>query len=567
MLRRPASSVLAIVVLAFSSAGVGAPTFTKDVAPILFEHCASCHDSLLSYDAAQSAAQAIKEQVRTRAMPPWPADAAHSLKFRNDARLSERDVATLVAWVDAGTPKGEDHDLPPTPDLAGQWLSPEGRAPDAVLSLPVIHVGPTGEVPYIQQLIKVPVAEDKWIVAMQLLPGNRNLLHHMGITEVALPEGMGPAQINEFAAIARKYGIPDGSATNTPPAVVDPTNADAYDMLGVYTPGSTFESFADDSGKLLKGGKNYYINFNIHYTTTGKPESDRSQLGLWFRSTPPGHQLIRAPVAVNTVIADGKELLTDAPGTRAEGTRVAIPPIPAYARNYEVIGISAYTQPVTIYQLQPHAHMRARDFIYVAVYPEGREQILLTVPAYDFHWQLAYQLDHPLTLPPGSKLIVTAHYDNSQKHYDERVKADDPAGNCGPQNVAYFRRQNQSWDEMFSPLAQYAVSAAKPAAAGKDAPHIVRVVGCLSQDHSNKWLLIKADEPVATNTQATSTAELEAAAASSLGVKTLELLGIDVFNPRAHGGQKVAVKGVLIQAASNSRVNVTSLQTLAAACD
>ena len=568
MLRRPISSVLAIVVLGFSSAGVATvPTFTKDVAPILFKHCANCHDSLLSYGAAQSSAQVIKEQVRTRAMPPWPADPARSLKFRNDARLSERDIATIVAWIDAGTPKGSDSELRSAPDLPGQWLNPEGRAPDAVISLPVIHVEPTGEVPYIQQLIKVPVAEDKWIVAMQLLPGNRKLLHHMGITEVALPQGMGPAQINEFAAIARKYGIPDGSATNTLPAVVDPTNADAYDMLGVYTPGSTFEAFTDDSGKLLKGGKNYYINFNIHYTTTGKPESDRSQLGLWFRSTPPRDQLIRAPVAVDTIIAAGRELLADAPGTKAEGTRVAIPPIPAYAQNYEVIGISAYTQPVTIYQLQPHAHMRARDFTYVAIYPEGRERVLLTVPTYDFHWQLAYQLDHPLTLPPGSKLIVTAHYDNSQKHYDERVKADDAGGNCGPENVAYFRRQNQSWDEMFSPLAQYAVSATRPPESSSDTPRIVRVVGCLNQGRSRQWLLSRAGESVVTNTQATSMAELKAAAANPLGVTTLELLGLDVFNPRDHGGQKVAVKGVLIQVAGHRRVNVTSLQTLAAACD
>jgi len=560
--------VLAILVLAFSPAGVGAaPTFTKDVAPILFKHCANCHDSLLSYGAAQSSAQVIKQQVRSRAMPPWPADPAHSLKFRNDARLSERDVATLVAWADAGAPRGEDHDLPTSPAPPGQWLNPEGRAPDAVISLPVIHVEATGEVPYIRQLIKVPVATDKWIVAMQLLPGNRKLLHHMGITEVALPQGMGPAQINEFAAIARKYGIPDGSGANTTPAVVDPTNADAYDMLGVYTPGSTFEGFADDSGKLLKGGSNYYINFNIHYTTTGQPESDRSQLGLWFRATPPGHQLIRAPVAVETILAEGRELLTDAAGTRAEGTRVAIPPIPAYARNYEVIGISAYTQPVTLYQLQPHAHMRARDFTYVAVYPQGREQVLLTVPVYDFHWQLAYQLDRPLTLPPGSKLIVTAHYDNSQKHYDERVKADDSAGNCGPENVAYFRRQNQSWDEMFSPLAQYAVPAAGPAAPAGDTLHIVRVVGCLNQDRSRKWLLTRAGEPVVTNSQATSTVELKAAAATPLGVKTLDLLGVDIFKPRDRGGQKVAVKGVLIQEAGNSRVNVTSLQTLVAACD
>ena len=568
MPRRLASSVLAILVLAFFSAGVSAaPTFTKDVAPILVKHCATCHDSLLSYGAAQSAAQVIKQQVRTRAMPPWPADPARSLKFRNDARLSDRDIATLVAWVDAGTPKGNDQDLPPAPDLAGQWLNPEGRAPDAVISLPAIHVEATGEVPYIQQLIKVPVEEDRWIVAMQLRPGNRNLLHHMGITEVALPKGMGPAQINEFAAIARKYGIPDGSAANTPPAVVDPTNADAYDMLGVYTPGSTYEAFADDSGKLLKGGKNYYINFNIHYTTTGKPESDRSQLGLWFRSTPPGHQLIRAPIAVDTIIAAGRELLTDAPGTRAEGTRVAIPPIPAYTQSYEVIGISAYTQPVTIYQLQPHAHMRARDFTYVAVYPEGRERVLLTVPTYDFHWQLAYQLEHPLTLPPGSKLIVTAHYDNSQKHYDERIKADDSAGNCGPQNVAYFRRQNQSWDEMFSPLAQYAVSAALPANSDRDTAHIVRVVGCLKQDRSKQWLLTRAGEAIVTNSQAASMVELKAAAASPLGVKTLKLLGVDVFNPGDHSGQKVVVKGVLIPEAGNNRVNVTSLQALAAACD
>src|SRR5262249_44421097 len=160
-----------------------------------------------------------------------------------------------------------------------------------------------------------------------------------------------------------------------------------------------FESFPDDSGKLLKGGANCYINFNIHYTTTGKAESDRSQLGLWFRATPPAHQLIRAPIAVNTIIAEGRELLTDAPGTRAEGMDVAIPPIPAYAHNYEVVGIAAYVQPVTLYQLQPHAHMRAKGFTYVAVYPDGRELTVLTVPAYDFHWQLAYQLDQPLALP------------------------------------------------------------------------------------------------------------------------------------------------------------------------
>jgi hypothetical protein len=560
--------MLAIVVLEFTAPAIGAaPTFTKDVAPILFKHCANCHSSLLSYDGSRSSAKVIRELVRTRAMPPWSADPSRSLKFRNDARLGDSDIAAIVTWIDAGTPKGNDADLPPVPDFSDQWLNPEGRAPDAVISLPEIRVAAKGEVPYIQKLIKVPFVEDKWIAAMQLRAGNRNLLHHMGVTEVVLPEELGPAQMNEFAAAAHSLGLPDGSVATTSPAVVDPINANAYDMLGVYTPGTTFEAFGDDSGKLLKGGKSYYINFNIHYTTTGKPESDRSQLALWFRSTPPKHQLIRAPVAVNTIIADGKELLTDSPGTKAEGTAVAIPPIPAYAKNYEVVGISAFTQPVTIYQLQPHAHMRAKDFTYAVVYPEGRELTVLTVPTYDFHWQLAYQLDKPLTLPPGSKLIVTAHYDNSQQHYNERVEANDPGRRCGPENVVYFRRQNQSWDEMFSPLVQYAVSVSGSVPSNKGTPELVRVIGCLEQDHFNRWFLTKAGEPVVTNTQATSTAELTAAAAEPLGVEVLEMLGAGVFNPRSYSRQKVAVKGVLLRDASNSRINVTSLKTLAATCD
>ena len=565
-MRRPARSLFSLTVLGLSSAALGAvPTYTKTIAPILVKHCANCHGSLLSYDGARSSAAAIRKLVLTRAMPPWPADPGRSLKFRNDARLSEAEVADVVAWIDAGTPKGDDADLPVASHLLGQWLDPQGRPPDAVVSLPEIHVKATGEIPYIQQLIKVPFAQDKWILAIQLHPGNRNLLHHMGITEVRLPEGVGAAQLNEFAAAARQLGFPEGSIASTPPAVVDPTNPNAYDMLGVYTPGTTFEAFADDSAKLLKGGKSYYLNFNIHYTTTGKPESDRTQLGLWFRSTPPKHQLIRAPVAVATIIADGKELLTDAPGTRAEGTEVAIPPIPAYAQDYEVIGISAYRQPVTIYQLQPHAHMRAKSFAYMVVYPDGRVLDVLTVPSYDFHWQLAYQLDRPLTLPPGSKVIVTAHYDNSRKHYKERVQAYDPGHNCGPENVVYFRRQNQSWDEMFSPLAQYSVSGS--GTPNRSALQIARVVGCLGQDRTNNWLLSRAGEPVATSSQGTSMAELKTASAMPLGLKNLELLGADVFNPLRYSGHKVAVKGVLIQAATSSRMNVTSLQTVAATCN
>ena len=220
--------------------------------------------------------------------------------------------------------------------------------------------------------------------------------------------------------------------------------------------------YGDGSAKLLKGGKNLYLNFNIHYQTTGKPEKDRSMIGFWFQPEPPKHQLFRVPASGETIIADGKELLTDAPGKKAEGTRVAIPPIPPYAENYEVIGITAYTEPVTIYQFQPHAHLRGKDFTYAVVYPDGREETVLSVPKYDFNWQLAYELDTPLKLPAGSKLVVTAHYDNSLKN----------KYNPGPEKEVYFREENQSWDEMFTPFIQYTIDSqdltkpAKTAAGG-----------------------------------------------------------------------------------------------------
>jgi mono/diheme cytochrome c family protein len=581
-----------------ATADASVPTFSKDVAPILFKNCSNCHRaggmaaavSLLSYDSAKSRADTIKEKVLKREMPPWSADPKRSVKFRNDPRLSQQDIDTLIAWVDSGTVQGNDADLPPMPTFAQGWLHPQGLAPDAVVALPEFTVRATGEVPYIQQLIKVPYLEDKWIVAMQVRADNLALLHHMGITEVRLPDGIRPEDLSAFATVASQLGLPNGALDTMQVAVADPANPEAYDMLGVYTPGTTFEAYGDGSARLLKGGKNLYINFNIHYTTTGKTERDRSQLALWFQSAPPRHQLFRAPAAVKTIIANGRELLTDDPGTKAEGADVAIPPIPPYAENYELIGMTAYTEPVTIYQFQPHAHVRAKDFRYAVVYSDGHEETVLTVPKYDFHWQLAYELETPLTLPAGSKLIVTAHYDNSPKNEHLRENGnDDSARNCGPDKVAYFRKQNQSWDEMFSPFVQYSVDnpeLTKPATSvqsphlASEAPkatrpekpayrsafEIVEVVGCLGQSQSTMWMLTHASDPVATKTQSTSSAAIAAAVAQPFGSQRYQLLGANMFNPQDNAGKKVAVKGVLIRDPKGARINVTSLQNAAASC-
>ena len=561
------------------------PTFDREVAPILFKNCANCHRpgeiasaiSLLSYDTTRPWAKSIKEKVLLREMPPWPADPNGSAKFRNDTRLSQQDIDTLVAWVNAGAPKGDDADLPPIPKFAQGWLHPKGLAPDVVISLQEFQAPATGEIPYLRSLIKVPYPEDKWIVASQTLPSNRALVHHMAITELALDDGVAPAVLDAFALVARQLGIPNGLPP-TRPAVVAPGNPAVFDMLGVYTPGTTFEMYGDDSAKLLKGGKNLYLNFNIHYQPTGKPEKDRPAIAFWFQPGPPKHQLFRVPASGETIIADGRELLTDAPGTKAEGTRVAIPPIPPYAENYEVIGITAYTEPVTIYQLQPHAHLRGKDFKYAVVYPDGREESVLSVPKYDHMWQLAYELDTPLKLPAGSKLVVTAHYDNSLKNKH----------NPGPEREVYFREENQSWDEMFTPFIQYTIDSqdltkppktAQPqnwqnekVSAGQQEEQreqkvldIAEATGCLEQSSSRTWMLANASDPIVSKSQATSAVALKAAD-KPLGNRHYQLLGVSVFNPSSHKGQKMAVKGVLIRDAKESRLNVTSLQMVAATC-
>ena len=565
-----------------SAGSNGAPTYTKDVAPILFKNCVKCHQEgelaskvpLISYETVRIQAELIKEKVMMREMPPWPADPARSLKFRNDARLSQPDIDTVVAWVNAGAPKGNDADLPPIPKFEDGWMHPQGLKPDLVISLPgEMHLPAQGALPYARVLVKVPFEEDRWVVATQTKPTNPAVVHHMALTEVALPDWMAPSDLGQ---LTRQMGVP--SAVFESPAVTTPTKPGQPDMLAIYTPGTTLEMYSENSAKLLRGGKNMYVVFNIHYETTGKPETDRSRIALWFTPRPPAHQVFRVNGAGKTIIANGEELLTDASGTKAEGTDAVIPPIPPFAMNYELIGVTGYPEPVTIYQFQPHAHHRGKDFTYTAVYPDGREQTLLSVPKYDHRWQLAYELETPLKLPAGSKLVVTAHYDNSTMNMH----------NPSPEKTVYFRDMNESWDEMFTPFVQYSLDDQDPRQmpttaggprpeervnapqqrqdAGKHVLKIGEVVGCLEAGPGGKWLLTHAAHPTDSDTQATSSVELRAAEARPSGSQSYHLLGISFFNPTSHQGEKVAVKGFLIEKPNEIGINVTSLQTVVTKC-
>src|SRR6476661_2204421 len=204
-------SVAAIASLqaAAPAPAAGVPTFTKDVAPIVFNNCASCHRAgevapmtLTSYEDVRPWAKVIKSKVVSREMPPWGADPAHSLKMRNDRSLSQAQIDTIVAWVDGGAPKGSEADLPPMPKFADGWTT--GREPDAILEMPVeFSIPAEGELGVQMFYSKVPWSTDRFAETLELRPGNRGVVHHAGVFVVDIPEG---AKIVEGRLV-----MPDGT--------------------------------------------------------------------------------------------------------------------------------------------------------------------------------------------------------------------------------------------------------------------------------------------------------------------------------------------------------------------
>ena len=178
-----------------AAAPAGAPTFAKDIAPIMFAKCANCHRpgevapmSLLSYQDARPWAKAIKNKVVAREMPPWGANPALTLPMRNDVSLTDKEIQTMAAWADAGAPRGNDADLPPTPTFAEGWTY--GSEPDVVLEMPVeFEIPAEGELGVQTFFSKIPFTEDKFAEVLELRPGNRAVVHHSGVFVVDIPEG------------------------------------------------------------------------------------------------------------------------------------------------------------------------------------------------------------------------------------------------------------------------------------------------------------------------------------------------------------------------------------------
>jgi hypothetical protein len=371
-----------------------APTFAKDVAPILYKSCVGCHRpgsiapmSLVSYDDVRPWARAVKQRVAAREMPPWGADPSVG-KFANDPSLSKQEIDTISAWVDGGAAEGNKADLPKTPEFTEGWSI--GK-PDLVLRfLQPFKVPADGTVPYSYVTIPTNLKEDTWVKAVEYRPTDRRVLHHI------------------IGTLVESNGKP---VDPTPRLARDPSMKEIGAFAG-YVPGRLDNEFDDGAIRKIPAGSN--IVLQMHYTTIGQPVDDTLEIGIVLAKEPP----TKARVAG---------------GGQIPNLTFAIPPGDS---NYEVSAKQTIDRDVYLSSLYPHMHVRGKDVKYTLTYPDGTQELLLSVPKYDFNWQLTYKLAEPKFVPKGSTLAVTAHYDNSR------------ANRFNPDPTATVRWGDQTWEEM-----------------------------------------------------------------------------------------------------------------------
>jgi len=381
----------AVVSIAASTAP-GNPTFDKDVAPILNQRCVECHRAgevapmaFTSYKEVRPWAKAIRDRVVARQMPVWLAD-PHFDEFKNDRRLPQVEIDTIANWVTNGAPEGDSRDLPEPPKFEEGWRL--GK-PDVVIDIGRdFDVPATGVVPY--QYFSVPTnfTEDKWIEAAEIRPGSRSAVHHVIVFIQEPGKGV-------------PLGIEGGS------------------LLVGYAPGEQPLRLDPGTARLVKAGS--WFRFQVHYTPNGTAFKDRPYVGLHFAKNPPKTRAYTAgALTFNFKIPPGDP-------------------------NFEVKSSWTAKDDVVLIGLMPHMHFRGKDFKYTVTYPDGKQEVLLSVPKYDFNWQLQYELKEPRNLPKGTRIDCVAHFDNS---------ANNPAN---PDPSKEVRWGDQTWEEMMIGFFTYVV--------------------------------------------------------------------------------------------------------------
>jgi hypothetical protein len=379
---------------------MAAPTFNKDVLPILQQNCQACHRpgevapmSLLTYTEARPWAKAIKAAVVTQKMPPWFADPKVG-HFSNERKLTSEQIATIAAWADSGAPEGDAKDRPAARTFVDGW----NLKPDMIVEMPTeFQVPASGAIEYQYMLVKGDFfPEDRWVSAAEMRPGNSKVVHH------------GEVWVRPPGSKWMENAVP---GVSYPMSQMKKQPSDEIDILGKFNPGVGAQDFVlDQSAKFVPKGSD--LIFEIHYTAIGKPATDRTKVGIVFAKEPPRERYFTSygPQATNLVI-------------------------PAADGNAEVVGEITLQADAKLVYAQPHMHLRGKDYELRVVYPSGESETVFK-GKFDFNWQLGYEFEKPIVLPKGTRMIGISHFDNS---------ANNP---FNPDPSKEIRWGLQNWDEM-----------------------------------------------------------------------------------------------------------------------
>lgn len=436
---------LAIVLFAGFALAADPATFHKDVLPILQKNCQSCHRpgqiapmSFLDYESTRPWARAMKAAVVTRKMPPWFADPQFG-HFANDRSLKPREIEIISQWADAGAPAGDPKDAP----MDVKWPADGWEIqPDLVINGPSYTVAakPKADViEWVFMTVPTGVTKDTWITSMEIRPSELAVTHHICVyfrphtsdVEYSKPVWADRPRDEKGRALPSSAGI---NGRGIPRSITAGSNG----IEGCYVPGQFVQDYRlHNSAKLLKAGTD--LVFQLHYTPAGKDVVDRPRVGFTVAKEAPAR----------TFVTLGMSSPSDA-------ASFAIPPNNA---NWESPPAEAeFLEDAELVNMFPHMHVRGKDMTYTLIYPDGRKETLLNVPRYDFNWQLVYDLATPVKVPKGTRLLVTAHFDNSANN----------KFNPDPGATVYYG--DMTWEEMMFPF--YSVVVDKKV----DPRRVVRVV-------------------------------------------------------------------------------------------
>ena len=369
--------MLSVVGLAFAGVALNAATvtFARDIAPIVFEHCASCHRpgqaapfSLLTYNDVRRRAHLIAAMTKSRSMPPWKPEPGYG-EFAGERRLSDRQVELIQQWVELGTPEGDVNDLPPAPRWTGDW---QLGKPDLIVSMPEPYLlGSDGPDVFRTFVIPIEVSTGRYVKGLEFHPGVPRAVHHANVkidrtrsSRRLDDEDLGPGF---DGGGGRGALFPDGH------------------FLG-WTPGQA-PHMLDDTAWRLEAGTDLVVE--VHMMPTGKPERVQVRVGLFFTDEPP----LRVPYMVRL----GRQSID----------------IPAGTREYRVTDSYVLPVDVEVLSVQPHAHNLAREMKGFARLPDGTTTPLIYIRDWDFRWQDVYRFRRPISLPRGTTLTMQYTYDNT----------------------------------------------------------------------------------------------------------------------------------------------------------